>query len=117
MKYSLFLDDVRFPVEVHNIPKDVNWVIARSYSQFVANIIRLGIPENVSLDYDLNDYYENESEVDIIDQGKTGEDCLKLLLTAIGSLGSEIKPKIFVHSTNPKGIAILNKIIQSEYTL
>ena len=61
MKKRIYLDDVRTPV-------DQDWVVVRSYDEFVAAVKDIGLSniETVSLDHDLGDsamheYYNNVS--------------------------------------------------------
>ena len=51
MKKRIYLDDVRTPIE-----KD-NWVIVRSYDEFVEKINEIGLEniDMISLDHDLGD--------------------------------------------------------------
>ena len=58
----IYLDDVRTPVDVDN------WVVVRSYDEFVSKVMEVGLKniELVSLDHDLgdtamNEYYNNVS--------------------------------------------------------
>ncbi len=61
MSYNLFLDDFRMPADVVlYMPKcayytDREWVIVRSYDEFVKTIEEMGIPQAVSFDHDLAD--------------------------------------------------------------
>ena len=83
-KYNIYLDDVRTPVADE-------WVIVRSYDEFVAKITELGLDniEYISLDHDLGDtamkeYFENVSPNYQLDYSniheKTGLDCTKWLI-------------------------------------
>ncbi len=57
MKYNIYLDDIRTPIPnttTHDVPE---WIVVRSYDEFVAKITELGL-ENIgliSLDHDLGD--------------------------------------------------------------
>ena len=84
-KYRIYLDDVRTPVD-----KD-NWVVVRSYDEFVQKINSIGLEniELISLDHDLGDTAMNEwlygvtknysINYDNITE-KTGMDCTKWLV-------------------------------------
>ena len=102
-KKKIYLDDVRTPVD-----KD-NWVVVRSYAEFVQKINEIGLEniELISLDHDLGDSamkewlhgvvrnyeinYDNITE-------KTGMDCTKWLVNQ----WMDGKPlvDVVVHSAN-----------------
>ena len=52
MKHSIYLDDVRTP-----IPGDVDWIVVRSYDEFVSKVTEIGLDniDLISLDHDLGD--------------------------------------------------------------
>lgn len=69
MGYNLFLDDIHNPYDVANLRKTTvkdreryrkyDWVIVRSYDEFVNTIKEKGIPDIVSFDHDLApEHYE-----------------------------------------------------------
>ena len=107
-KIRLYLDDVR-------TPKDMDWVVVRSYDEFVAHIKMNGLEnyELMSLDHDLgdtamNEYYNNVHPNYTLDYNniteKTGLDCCKFLVAE--SMNTKIPlPQIYVHSANPIGSA------------
>ena len=113
MSYKLFLDDYRLPIDVYrytkmNIYLNEDWVVVRSYDDFINYIIKNGIPEIISFDHDLGDeHYGNQQIGDTIDYSlydeKTGYDCAKWLIDYIitNDLNSPID--IYVHSMNPVG--------------
>ncbi len=89
--YNLFLDDERDPLHVTwvSLPEDGNWVIAKSYDQFVQIIEERGLPTFVTFDHDLAD----EHYVDFFKaqkgngtlsyhtyKEKTGHECAKWLI-------------------------------------
>jgi hypothetical protein len=122
-KYNIYLDDVRTPVADE-------WVVVRSYDEFVAKITELGINniEYISLDHDLGDtamqeYFQNVSpnyqlNYDNIKE-KTGLDCAKWLIGHFYDTNPKrleihrndkrsyplIFPTVYVHSANPIGSA------------
>lgn len=124
MKKRIYLDDVRTPIE-----KD-NWVIVRSYDEFVEKINEIGLEniDMISLDHDLgdtamNEYFNNVSpnyklDYDNIHE-KTGYDCAKWLVNhfydknpdweILGRLQKKSLtinfPTVLVHSANPIGSA------------
>lgn len=122
-KYNIYLDDVRTPVADE-------WVVVRSYDEFVAKITELGLNniEYISLDHDLGDtamqeYFQNVSpnyqlNYDNIKE-KTGLDCAKWLINHFYDTHPKrlemhrndkrsyplIFPTVYVHSANPIGSA------------
>lgn len=107
MKQKIYLDDVRTPI-------DNDWIIVRSYDDFVQKVTEIGL-ENIdiiSLDHDLGDtameeYYRNVSpnfklEYDNIKE-KTGYDVSKWLVEQW--LDGKPLVDVVVHSANPIGSA------------
>jgi hypothetical protein len=106
MKKRIYLDDVRTPIE-----KD-QWVIVRSYDEFVEKINEIGLEniDMISLDHDLGDtamaewhrnvYKNYEFNYDNITE-KTGMDCAKWLVEQ----WMDGKPvvDVVVHSANAIG--------------
>lgn len=105
MKYNIYLDDVRTPIEG-------DWVVVRNYDEFVETVSRLGL-ENIdliSLDHDLGDtammewytnvYHHSKLDYNNITE-KTGMDCAKWLVEQWmdGKPVVEVK----VHSANAIG--------------
>jgi hypothetical protein len=82
--YLLFLDDDRMPEDcidwmpsrIGSAPAAIylvnDWVIVRSYAEFVKQITEHGLPEVISFDHDLAD--------GIGDDEKTGFTCVKWLV-------------------------------------
>ena len=124
MKQKIYLDDVRTPV-------NTDWVVVRSYDEFVEKVRELGF-ENIdviSLDHDLgdtamNEYFNNVSPNYTLDYAhiteKTGMDCAKWLVDyyydnynfaedLISRKNKKINgitfPKVYTHSANPIGSA------------
>jgi len=124
MKKRVYLDDIRTPIE------EDQWVIARSYDEFVEKVSDIGL-ENIdviSLDHDLGDtamdeYYNNVKPNYSIDYSKiiekTGLDCAKWLIETFYDLNPErvdmeyfdkrkepiVFPTVYTHSANPIGSA------------
>ena len=108
MKYRIYLDDVRTPIDKEN------WVVVRSYDEFVQKINEIGLDnvELISLDHDLGDSamkewlhgvvrnyeinYDNITE-------KTGMDCTKWLVNQW--LDGKPVVDVVVHSANAVGSA------------
>jgi len=126
----IYLDDVRTPISSVNewIDEDLDWIVVRSYDEFVAKVKEVGL-ENIlmiSLDHDLgdtamNEYFENVSPNYTLDYSniheKTGYDCAKWLVDhyydnyVTQESRSEKKqsgiifPSVYTHSANPIGSA------------
>ena len=120
----IYLDDVRTPVDTDN------WVVVRSYDEFVNKVKEVGLKniEVISLDHDLgdtamNEYFNNVSPNYSLDysniQEKTGYDCAKwlvnhfydinpdwILLGRLQKKSININfPTVYTHSANPIGSA------------
>ena len=124
MKIQIYLDDIRTPV-------NPEWVVVRSYDEFVEKVRELGLEniEVISLDHDLgdtamNEYFNNVSPNYTLDysniEEKTGMDCAKWLVNyyydnynlaedLISRKNKKIIgitfPKVYTHSANPIGSA------------
>lgn len=133
MKKSIYLDDMRTPV-------DDFWTVVRNYDDFVKEVQTAGLEniEVISLDHDLGDsamheYYTNVSpnyqlDYDNITE-KTGYDCAKWLIDLyyikMDNRGRAEKkkdgivfPTVYVHSANPIGsaniIGYVNNFLMNE---
>ena len=112
-KQYIYLDDVRVPVKVR--PDEQDWVVVRSYEEFVDTVLEISIEnvELISLDHDLGPratqhFLRNTTQTYEINYGeipeKTGLDCAKWLVDHV--LDNESKlPVVVVHSANPVGSA------------
>ncbi len=109
----LFLDDVRVPYDVFRMninplyENDSDWVIVRSYYEFVNYIEKFGLPMYISFDHDLSyDAYLPENQEGDIDyenlEEKTGYDACKWLCEYCLENNLSI-PEYYVHSANPVG--------------
>lgn len=109
MKYNIYLDDIRTPIPnttTHDVPE---WIVVRSYDEFVAKITELGL-ENIgliSLDHDLGDSAMREWHTNVyhnytLDYNniteKTGMDCTKWLVEQWMN-GAPVC-RVMVHSAN-----------------
>lgn len=111
--YFLFLDDIRNPKDVTaKILNDERylslyqseWVIVRSYNEFVKLISKKGLPEFISFDHDLG---EKKGVVQ-----PTGMDCAKWLVDYCLDNNKPL-PFYRVHSANPAGAANIVGILES----
>jgi hypothetical protein len=108
MSYSLFLDDFRYPEDCfeythQTVYIDEQWVIARSYDEFVKTIQEKGIPEVISFDHDLADEHYTDFHGYDEYQEKTGYHCAKWLIEYCLDNNLDIPKFIFIHSMNPVG--------------
>lgn len=87
--YSIYLDDIRQPKTQRD------WVVLRSFDEFVQYITEHGPPEYISFDHDLGE--------DV----PSGMDCAKWLVN------NGIVPKGYnVHSANPVGAANIDGLMR-----
>lgn len=94
---KLFLDDIRYP-------KSEEWIIVRSYSDFVKWIEDNGVMDlYISFDHDLDDVKDNREY--------TGYDCAKWLCEYCWENGLPI-PKWNIHSANPVGKSNIDFIMK-----
>jgi hypothetical protein len=122
MSYYLFLDDIRQISDVRKycvLPNinDKEWIIVRSYKEFVDIITLRGVPQFVSLDHDLADiHYGHGLNNDAIPydsyEEKTGYDAAKWLVNYCMERGIKHPPYI-VHSMNPIGKLNIESYINS----
>jgi len=107
MKYIIYLDDVRTPI-------DKDWIIVRSYDEFVQKINKIGLEniELISLDHDLGDIAMAEWQYGVVKNyiinydnitEKTGMDCTKWLVNQW--LDGNPVCKVMIHSANAVGSA------------
>ena len=115
----LFLDDERMPVDcakfMYNRGVDCRvyheeWIIVRSYGQFVQYIEQNGLPDLISFDHDLGDVPQLKIDLPIeqwfdLEEKRefTGMDCAKWLVNYCLDNNKPL-PKYIVHSVNPAGI-------------
>ena len=117
--YNLFLDDERVPYSPHGMIEDAyyitknniyinyDWVIVRSYDQFIDYIKRNGLPQIISFDHDLADehyqYLLKHNDVDYSKYTeKTGMECVKWLVSYC--MNNNLKfPKYLIHTQNIVG--------------
>lgn len=113
MSYFLFLDDIRIPSQVKwvDIPA-ANWVIVRSFEEFVKMIEKKGVPYFVSFDHDLGIdamMAANRGEV-YKGHEKTGYDCALWLFQKCAEQGVDF-PKWTCHSINPIGKRAIEQLL------
>jgi hypothetical protein len=95
MSYYLFLDDTRtppiaanwiYPVELRPLYRLQEWVIVRSYIEFVFTLLQRGMPIYVSFDYD-------------IEGDRSGYDCAVWLVDYCNKHSLAL-PQTIIHSKN-----------------
>jgi hypothetical protein len=105
MKYRIYLDDVRNPIED-------GWVVVRSYNEFVGKVIEIGLDniELISLDHDLDETAMREWHNHTFDNyainydrivEPTGLHCAMKLIEMWKSGGTVVD--VVVHSANAIG--------------
>ena len=133
--YSLFLDDIRKPLDVkiawhdgytQEFPSLYNWVIVRSFNEFIDCIKQYHLPSRVSYDHDLSfEHYPTKGNTDISNttlpydsyKEKTGYHCAKWLVDYCYTNELDI-PEFYVHSFNPVGrMNIVNYLVRSKEIL
>mgnify|MGYP003331014573 FL=1 len=103
--YSVYLDDIRTPISP-------DWVVVRSYDEFVSKVSELGLKniELISLDHDLGDSAMKEWYSNVMNHyrlnydniiEKTGMDCAKWLVEQW--MNGEPHCRVMVHSANAIG--------------
>lgn len=99
MKYSLFLDDERFPPE----SKINDWIIARTMYEAVEIIQNNNLPWRMSLDHDLG---KNQ---------KSGQEFIKWLIKQDLNKIIDINhiKDFYIHSQNPIGKENMNSLFYS----
>jgi hypothetical protein len=124
---NFFLDDLRNPNDAYLHLDDVasktslvehsgihqnDWVIMRTYDEFVKCITYLGLPNTVSFDHDLDEehikhYFMVTQDIGIVEYGnlkeKTGKHCAEYLVQEWKKQGKPKQIKTFVHSANMWG--------------
>lgn len=123
MSYNLFLDDFRIPADTFNYTGDPiylkkDWVIVRSYNEFVEYINLNGLPEVISFDHDLADvHYDVQDHVDqdyydTVTE-KTGYHCAQWLINYCMDNNKELPKDIMIHSMNPIGSQNIKSLFKS----
>jgi len=108
----MYLDDIRVPIQTYKTSQNSDWVIVRSYDEFVNCITENGLPFMISFDHDLSiDHYIPEIDPTTYTE-KTGYDCAKWLINYCMD-NKQSLPSFMVHSMNPVGAhnirSLLNK--------
>jgi len=118
--YNLFLDDIRDPktsmfLNNKNIYPALDWVIVRSYDEFVSYINNNGMPKLISFDHDLADEHYGMNDNTIEYQyytEKTGYECAKWLINYCMD-NNLYPPDYYVHSMNTVGALNIRYLIEN----
>jgi hypothetical protein len=103
MKYKLYLDDTR-------TPSTTDWVIVRTYEEFISYIETNGLPYYVSFDHDLAQISYKDGVESFEYYETTGYDCAKWLVDYCIRNNKSL-PEFNVHSANPVGSENINKYL------
>jgi len=126
MSGRLFLDDYRVPIDCarYMYRKGVDcriyheeWIIVRSYGQFIKWIVDNGLPEIISFDHDLTDVVELKEDLPIEEwfdlensREYTGMDCARWLMNYCLETNKPL-PKYVIHSSNPDGSKNMEELL------
>ena len=120
--YNLFLDDHRQPKDVKWIDlPPVEWIVVKTYDEFVNTIQKNGIPACISFDHDLGDehyqeYFRANNGDKTIRYGnfkeKTGFECAKWLANFCVDTGTPL-PLYYIHTLNGMGRMNIFAILES----
>jgi len=114
--YRLFLDDERVPyspngelMDAYNYTKNGNyinydWIVVRTYAEFVSHIEKNGMPLLISFDHDLADFNGSYE--------KTGYDCVKWLCDYCIENSYKL-PNCLYHTQNLIGQMNMKKYIEN----
>lgn len=121
MSYRLYLDDFRDPIDSlyykGNVIYSEDWVVVRSYDEFIKYVEEHGTPIAVSFDHDLADVHYEKTSFDYDDENleKTGYHCAKWLINRCVDNKIEVPAIILVHSMNPAGTQNIWSLFNTYY--
>ncbi len=106
MSYYLLLDDIRTPSQVARLVDlpAANWLIVRSYEEFINTIEAKGCPRFVSFDMDLKPEHYGAKDIHALEE--TGLSCAQFLVGYCLKYDCDL-PAYLVHSLNPEGAAAI----------
>ena len=116
--YRIFIDDIRIPDDAFsysNHPSYIldEWVIVRSYDEFIKEVVYRGLPDTISFDHDLGFIYNDESvDTAELHLEKTGYDCAKWLINYCIDNSLSL-PKYLIHSRNPVGAENIQRLLDN----
>jgi len=99
-----------------------NWVIVKSYDEFISTIQKEGVPELISWDHDLSleqylpeSLWNKKGAYEEFSKGfkdKTGMDCARWFCEYLSERNLDMIP-YFVHSQNPVGAENITSLLES----
>jgi hypothetical protein len=112
MQNNIFIDDYRNPSDITwvELPNVNNWIVVRSYDEFVVLFEKLPIRSvaHISYDHDLVPaHYANHPTTE-----RTGFDCAKFIVARATEEGIDI-PNFTVHSLNPLGRTNITELLEN----
>ena len=110
--YKVYLDDIRNPTQTYPETLHTQWVIVRSYDEFIKVLNERGIAEFYSFDADLADEHYNSNTPHSEYKEKTGYEALKYLVNYCMNKEIELPP-CKVHSMNPVQRENMNNYIRN----
>jgi len=119
--YNLLLDDdpYRTPQNIYNYTNcevylKYKWDVVRNYDEFVAYVIKHGVPLRCSYDHDLNlsDY---GAKIDYERPEKTGFHCAKWLIDYCLDNNVDLPEEIYIHTMNIVGAMNIKSLFMSYY--
>ena len=112
-RYNIFLDDIRTPSQCYHYTGNGvylmdDWVVVRSYEDFVKMVTDNGVPTVISFDHDLADFHykvQNDLSPEYYDScvEKTGYHCAQWLLNFCLDYNYQIPTVVYIHSMNTIG--------------
>lgn len=119
-KRYIYLDDFREPKDSayyldNPIYVNLEWIIVRSYDEFVNDTLTNGLGDGYSFDHDLADtHYAHQNNIDYdVFSEKTGFDCAKWLINYCIDNQKELPTTILIHSMNPAGSLNIKSLFDS----
>ena len=134
-KYNLFIDDERVPFKkgtdfvyqqdsAYDLTgnrkyRTLNWLIVRNFGDFKETIEKLGLPETISFDHDLQDFHYYHYQTYTFYTGKidytvvegTGYECAKWLINYL--IDNDLDaPEILIHTQNIIGAENIRKLFE-----
>jgi len=123
LSYRLFLDDVRNPEECRRYMAEragdlfveywCEWIVVRSYAEFVDLISQKGLPMLISFDHDLDpggSAPDTAEGYDAMGTKNTGWHCSYWLMEYLRKTGQK-RPLCIVHSVNKAGTKHINRLL------
>lgn len=134
-QYCLFLDDIRMPKDASiyrekrrlrdaSAVDDSEWVVVRTYDEFVKQIDNTRIPDVISFDHDLTyehmeHYMLHAQDSGVFEygnvKGKTGKHCAEYLVKKWKEGDRMNTPRCYCHSANSIGVKNIEQVLSAFY--